>query len=263
MISGKASAYARKGISLCNGSCSSFVSMSGAFALGLLYWKLDRPDSAKVYLRHCYEISSKENSYRYKSESLVILARLANNEGLYRDALRYSTESEENALKIKSRNMAKQTYYEMSKARRGLKDYEGAAMSWDKYLVYHDSLFDETLSTRLISGHIDFEQEQNKTFLMLQESTVKWQHRQNSWIATLGVLLFVVLALLIYDFISRKRETRILEVMVHDRTRALEQKSPAPLSAKQPNEKPGKTSSTSPSAMVTAGLQFWGPHRTR
>ncbi len=153
-----------------------------------------------------------------------MLARQANDEGSNREALMYSLESEKSALQVNSVNMAKQTYYELFRAKRGLKDYEGAAVAWDNYLLYHDSLFNESLSLSLVSMHIDFEQKQNEARLALQESTVQWQGRQNFWIALVGGLLIIAIELLIYDFTGRKRENQILEALVHDRTRALHEK---------------------------------------
>ena len=166
----------------------------------------------------------KESNYRYKAESLVVLGRQANDEGRYLEALGYSIESKKNALEVRSRLVLEDAYYELFRSKRGLNDFEGAALSWDKYLVYHDSLFSESLSVSLISMHIDFEQEQNETRLALQESIVRWQDRRNTWIVGLGGLLFIFIGLLIYDFTSRKRENEMLESVVRDRTRALEEK---------------------------------------
>jgi len=190
----------------------------------MLYIKLNRPDSAKIFLRRCYEVAMKESNYRYKAESLVVLGRQANDEGRYLEALGYSIESKKNALEVRSRLVLEDAYYELFRSKRGLNDFEGAALSWDKYLVYHDSLFSESLSVSLISMHIDFEQEQNETRLALQESIVRWQDRRNTWIVGLGGLLFIFIGLLIYDFTSRKRENEMLESVVRDRTRALEEK---------------------------------------
>ena len=217
-------AYAKRGLNLCAKNCVPNVVLNGTLALGMLYQKLDYPDSAKMFLSRCYNTALKLNNFRFQSESLMFLARQANDEGNSDQALTYSIESERNALKVNSRSMAKQSYYETFRARRGLKDYEGAAISWDKYLVYHDSLFNESLSLGLVSMHIEFEQKQNETRLVLQESTVQWQGRQNFWIALVGGLLIIAIELLIYDFTGRKRENEILEALVRDRTRALEEK---------------------------------------
>jgi len=216
--------YAYKGLRLCDDECSPFVEMNGTLSLGELYYELGRADSAKIYLTECYNAAVKYNNHRYQAESLVMLARQANDEGNNADALRYAVESEKKALRASSINMAMETYYELFKAKRDARDYNGAAADWDKYRVYRDSLFNESMSLSLVSMHIDFEQRQNEARLALQESTVQWQGRRNSWITVLGGLLFIAVGVLIYDFNSRRRENQMLEAQVLDRTRALENK---------------------------------------
>jgi|GEM_PF-1815805 len=217
-------AYAYKGLRLCEDNCEPYVRMNITLTLGMLYHELDRLDSAKIFLTQSYNTAVSENNYRYKAESLVMLAREANDEAKSPEALRYAIESEKNALQSYSFNMIKQAYYQLFRAKRGTGDYEGAAACWDKYLAYRDSLFNESMNLSLVSMHIDFEQKQNEARLALQESTVQWQGRRNSWIAVLGGLLFIAVGVLIFDYISRKRENETLEAQVRDRTRALENK---------------------------------------
>jgi len=216
--------YAYKGLRLCDDHCAPYVKMNGTLSLGMLYYELDNMDSAKIFLTECYNAAVNYNNHRYQAESLVMLARQANDEGNDADALRYAVESENKALRARSVNMAKQAYYELFRAKRNTRDYEDAAADWDKYRVYRDSLFNESMSLGLVSMHIDFEQSQNETRLALQESTVQWQNRRNFWVAVLGGLLFIAVALLVFDFISRRRENQMLEAQVLDRTRALENK---------------------------------------
>ncbi len=216
--------YVKKAMSLCGANCSDGVVMDGTLALGSVYWDLKQPELATQNLMLCYNVAVRTGSRRYQAESLVCLGRQANNSEAYRKALKYLKESEHTALLVKSRNLTSQTYHELFRASKGINDYAKAAQYWDKYQLYGDSLLNETLGYQLITTQVEFEQKRNLTKLALQESTVQWQGRQNFWIALIGGLLIIAIELLIYDYTGRKRENQILEAMVHDRTRILEQK---------------------------------------
>lgn len=216
--------YVTKALDLCGTHCRDGIIMDGTLALGVLYSDLKQPKLSRENLLRCYKVAVRTGSSRYQAESLVALARQANNSGLYTKAFRHLKESEQAALSANSRTMVSQTYHELFRATKGMKRYADATQYWDKYWLCRDSLFNESLEHQLVSTQVKFEQKRNETRLALQESTVQWQGHQNFWIALIGGLLIIVIELLIYDYTGRKRETQILETLVHDRTRALDQK---------------------------------------
>jgi len=217
--------YVNQGLSVKEDPHRQGLEIDGAMAFAMAYEGLGDYDLARYWFLHCYTLSKQDNNLYYQAESLSLLGRLLNNGGDYKLAGQYLDTCLEKALASQVKFSIANTYKQLFRSSKGRKHFEEASHYWDLYSQYYqDSLFDEDVARVIALAQVDIDQQQNQARLALQESTVQWQGHQNFWIALIGGLLIIAIELLIYDYAGRKRETQILETLVHDRTRALDQK---------------------------------------
>ena len=216
--------HAQTGMRYCAGRCDDILVMEGELALGLIYYEMHSDSLAKISLRRSYEVAKKISNQRFQAEALVGLGRLANDDSKFGEAERYLQEAVADARRSGVKSMIEQSYFELFRSVAGQGRLKEAVECWDKSRAVGDSLFGERAMNTLFIAQVDFDQENNRIKLALQDSIAAGQRKQNIAVVITGCLLTIVVGIIFFSFQERRRENNVLELEVHKRTTALAQK---------------------------------------
>lgn len=216
--------YIRKGTAICKGHCADNIIVGELFAKGVANLGMGRRKAAVDCFWDSYQRSVQAGNLRFQAENMVYLARLANQDKDYKQALYYLDISQRCALYGGYRLLLSDGYLEMAKANRGLLDFCKEEFNWNLYLQYRDSIFSEDLANSLLVAQVDHEQQQNKIVLQLKALVTKRQSVQNLYICLIGLLLLLTISVLLWDMRNRRFENNLLEKQVGESTRHLEER---------------------------------------
>jgi len=213
--------YNRKSMFYCKGLCRLDTRVAQHYTEGIIQVGQGNPALAAKEFEISYRLAVEDEDYRYQSENMLYLGRLAISRGDFTAAVQYLRESERCAVGRRYRLLLHDTYKEMATAYHARKEYSNEFENRERYMQYRDSIFGEDLVNSLLATQVDFEQARNKAFLAVREASVARQAKQQRLMAITGALLLLVVVVFLWDIRSRRRENNYLEEQVMIRTREL------------------------------------------
>lgn len=197
--------YIHFGLNLCTPNCSSSEEMQGQFALGVVMYLSEKPDSAEAYFRESYARSVRGGDFRFQSESLLYLGRLALQRKDFDSANAFLTELQEIAVKEHYNLILKEGYHELAELYKALGDYRKASLYQDKYAASQERVFNEEVANRILAIHSGFAESEHQLATERDAAIIARQKLQNIMMVIL-LLMFFVLVIALYKLVRLKHQ---------------------------------------------------------
>ncbi|MEM6376836.1 MAG: tetratricopeptide repeat protein [Bacteroidota bacterium] len=184
--------------------------------LGSLYEQTNQLDSARYYLNSAIQLAKEVNETDAIAKSLTSLGKVALKQNQIQQATNYFAEAMRTAQKEglkKEESEALWQLYLVNKAQNRLRE---ALINLEGYQVLNDTLFNEENTRKVAQLEAEFNFEQEKNQLALQNEAEKRaldekirQQRIRQWILAVFLLLTILAAFLIFRFTQFRRKAAL------------------------------------------------------
>jgi tetratricopeptide (TPR) repeat protein len=220
--------YVEMGLAVCSGNCSG-VAIQGEYALGIVYFMLNKMEAAEAHFLVSFHLSEEEKDIRYQFDNIIMLSkiyqatmRLYEAEQYLRAAEILANEAKYNLEVIK---LYKQFFLLYSK--KG--DLGKVAFYQEKYIHLKDSVYDESFTNKLMRVQAEYLERENKEKIAAQQQLIDLKDKvivRQTWLTALagiaGVLLIIVVYILYKSNNQRKIVSRLLDEKIALRIAELE-----------------------------------------
>lgn len=181
------------------------------FSIGGLYENKGITDSARFYYENALTLFRSLENRENTAFSLIALARINNNSGDFKGALRLLKEAGSIGKDISSPGVLTDFYSESGKTFSGLKDFRNAFSSLDRYILLKDSLLTAEKQKQILKLQTQYETiKKEKENESLRKDQKLLQNSRNSLI--IGSLLLLIIALLILRSLNiKKKDNKLLQ----------------------------------------------------
>jgi hypothetical protein len=226
-----AEVFTKRCLAICGQQCSNLISSQVDFIYGLIEFEANNIKAAEPYFLGAYAKAKDAQHIRFQLDNIDYLSNLYLKSNETELALKYLREAEKlirpetpyrlELIKIYMR------FYEVFRKK---KDFQRTAHYQQKYIELRDSIYNEVLTSNLMSLEADYMEKENKMrlesqaqLMLLQEEVIQRQGIINLFIGSMALLLFLLAFVLIRSNRQRKRMNYILEEKVKQRTRQLQE----------------------------------------
>ncbi len=184
-------------------------------SIGSLYKYQNKLDEALEYYYKANIILETSENTHYKAMVLNYMAAVFHEKNQFQKAINYLNSSLELSEKISANKLSENSYLELTKIYKDIKNYEKAFIFQEKYIATHDTIFSEESNKALSEMQVKYETEkkEKENEILKRENEIgelKFEKQKTrAFILTItSVLLFVLIAL-----------TVILSILIYNKYR--------------------------------------------
>lgn len=226
-----ARAYLMESVRLCGSQCPTSSLVHVRYAMGCILLGEHKADSASIAFESSLKFARSANDSRMQLDNIYQLADLYKGKSDFFQAEKLLKEGEDiinngipfNVEKIK-------IYSSLAELYLGLKNFEKAAIYQSRYISLRDSIYDESLTTKLMKIESEYLARENQLKLavqeeriILKEEMIRKQKALNIAITTLAITAVGLCIVLYRSYKTKKGLNELLEQKIRERTIALEE----------------------------------------
>lgn len=228
----RAALYLQRSINVCGDDCLPAVMVHHYYARGYIEFGLENfPEAESLFLKSL-EYAKAAKDFRMQMDNLYLLGKMAIKEGNFDKAKAFLNQGERLIDEGIPFNMEMiKIYRELSELHLGARDFERAAFYQSRYIALRDSIYNESLTTSLMTIESAHLQRQNvaritaqSEIIALKEEVINRQSNLNIVTSLLAVTAFAFLIFLFKSYLFKKRVNLRLEETVRRRTRELDER---------------------------------------
>ena len=227
----RARRFLKESIALCGARCSTISLIHIQYAMGCIYLGEGKADSARTAFENSLRFATEKKEPRMQLDNIYFLADIHAAEKNFLKAEKYLKKGEDIITSGTPFNIEKiKIYFSLAELYLTLKDFEKASSYQSRYITLRDSIYDESLTTKLIKVESEYLSRENRLKLAAQEERIllKEEVIQKQKALSIATTILAITALglcmvLYRSYRAKKDLNKLLEHKVRERTIALEE----------------------------------------
>jgi len=173
--------------------------------LGQVYVKENDERAAKKYLKLSLEYNEKINDRNLKSSNYYYLAKLANKNNQFSDALNSIEKSQTIAVELADKQRIRNNYKLYAEIFESQNIYDSAYYYQKKYSIIEDSIFNERLAKNLASVQLNQQKEETEKVIAEKDEDISQKTKLSRLLATVLVLSVMLIVIVTRNYIQTNR----------------------------------------------------------